>query len=123
MIEALGSLSSFDRAVQAAALSRADSAAPVQKSAFAGAAALAGGIPAAPSAAPTDFGDIMAQLATGVRNDVRAGEAASIAGIQGRATTQQVVEAVMSAEQSLQTAVAIRDKVVAAYLELSRMAI
>ncbi len=29
----------------------------------------------------------------------------------------------MSAEQSLQTAVAIRDKVVSAYLELSRMAI
>jgi flagellar hook-basal body complex protein FliE len=49
--------------------------------------------------------------------------AASIAGIQGKASTQQVVEAVMSAEQSLQTAVAIRDKVVAAYLELSRMAI
>jgi flagellar hook-basal body complex protein FliE len=122
MIEALGSLSAFDKAVQAAALSRADTA-PVQKSAFAGAAALAGGVPAVPSAAPTDFADIMAQLATGVRNDVRAGEAASIAGMQGKATTQQVVEAVMSAEQSLQTAVAIRDKVVAAYLELSRMAI
>jgi len=34
-----------------------------------------------------------------------------------------VVEAVMSAEQSLQTAVAIRDKVVAAYQEIVRMAI
>jgi hypothetical protein len=34
---------------------------------------------------------------------LRAGEAASIAGIQGKASTQQVVEAVMSAEQSLQT--------------------
>ncbi|GJD80674.1 flagellar hook-basal body complex protein FliE [Methylobacterium gregans] len=122
MIEALGSLSAFDKAVQAAALSRADTA-PVQKSAFAGAAALAGGVPAASPGGSTDFADIMAQLATSVRNDVRAGEAASIAGIQGKATTQQVVEAVMSAEQSLQTAVAIRDKVVAAYLELSRMAI
>jgi flagellar hook-basal body complex protein FliE len=122
MIEALGSLSAFDKAVQAAALSRADTA-PVQKSAFAGAAALAGGVPAAAPGGSSDFSDIMAQLATSVRNDVRAGEAASIAGIQGKATTQQVVEAVMSAEQSLQTAVAIRDKVVAAYLELSRMAI
>ncbi|MFC6775728.1 flagellar hook-basal body complex protein FliE [Methylobacterium gregans] len=82
-----------------------------------------GGVPAASPGGSTDFADIMAQLATSVRNDVRAGEAASIAGIQGKATTQQVVEAVMSAEQSLQTAVAIRDKVVAAYLELSRMAI
>jgi flagellar hook-basal body complex protein FliE len=33
------------------------------------------------------------------------------------------VESVMAAEQSLQTAVAIRDKVVAAYLEISRMTI
>ena len=29
----------------------------------------------------------------------------------------------MSAEQSLQTAIAIRDKIVSAYLEVSRMAI
>ena len=36
---------------------------------------------------------------------------------------QQVVEAVMAAEQTLQSAIAIRDKVVSAYLEISRMAI
>ena len=42
--------------------------------------------------------------------------------MQGKASVQQVVEAVMSAEQTLQSAIAIRDKVVAAYLELSRMA-
>jgi flagellar hook-basal body complex protein FliE len=34
-----------------------------------------------------------------------------------------VVEAVMSAEQTLQMAVAVRDKVVQAYQEVSRMAI
>jgi flagellar hook-basal body complex protein FliE len=34
-----------------------------------------------------------------------------------------VVEAVMAAEQTLQTSVAIRDKVVSAYLEISRMSI
>ena len=50
-------------------------------------------------------------------------ESSSVAGIQGRASVQQVVEAVMSAEQTLQGAVAIRDKVVAAYLEISRMQI
>jgi flagellar hook-basal body complex protein FliE len=36
---------------------------------------------------------------------------------------QQVVEAVMAAEQTLQSSIAIRDKVVAAYLEVSRMQI
>ncbi|KMO10962.1 flagellar hook-basal body complex protein FliE [Methylobacterium platani] len=116
MIEAL-TLSAFDRA---AASSRPEAAAPVRAALplVTGAA-----MPGIESAAPADFGQIMASFASGVRNDLRASEAASIAGIQGKASTQQVVEAVMSAEQSLQTAVAIRDKVVAAYLELSRMAI
>jgi flagellar hook-basal body complex protein FliE len=36
---------------------------------------------------------------------------------------QQVAEQVMSAEQTLQSAIVVRDKVVAAYLELSRMQI
>ncbi len=54
---------------------------------------------------------------------LKAGEAAAIAGMQGKASVQQVVEAVMSAEQTLQSAIAVRDKVVAAYLELSRMQI
>ncbi len=44
-------------------------------------------------------------------------------GCSGKASVQQVVEAVMSAEQTLQSAIAIRDKVVSAYLEISRMAI
>jgi flagellar hook-basal body complex protein FliE len=70
-----------------------------------------------------DFGAMISQLATNAAHVVRHAEATAVAGIQGTATVQQVVEAVMSAEQTLQGAVAIRDKVVAAYLELSRMQI
>lgn len=73
--------------------------------------------------APVSFSDMMAQVATTAVDTMKAGEAASIAGIQGKASVQQVVEAVMSAEQTLQTAIAIRDKVVAAYQEIARMAI
>jgi flagellar hook-basal body complex protein FliE len=62
-------------------------------------------------------------MATDAANVVRHAESTAVEGIQGNATVQQVVEAVMSAEQTLQGAVAIRDKVVAAYLELSRMQI
>ena len=62
-------------------------------------------------------------MASEAANVVRNAETTSVAGIQGRASVQQVVEAVMSAEQTLQGAVAIRDKVVAAYLEISRMQI
>jgi flagellar hook-basal body complex protein FliE len=46
-----------------------------------------------------------------------------VAGVRGEATVQQVVESVMAAEQTVQAGVAIRDKVVSAYLEISRMSI
>ena len=54
---------------------------------------------------------------------LKAAEATAVAGVKGEATVQQVVEAVMSAEQTLQAGVTIRDKVVSAYLEISRMTI
>ena len=50
-------------------------------------------------------------------------EQLSAKALQGDGDMRDVVDAVMSAEQSLQTAIAIRDKIVTAYLEISRMAI
>ena len=82
--------------------------------------AAAGAVTGVPQAS---FSDMMAQVATNAVDTMKTGEAASIAGIQGKASVQQVVEAVMAAEQTLQTAIAIRDKVVAAYQEIARMAI
>jgi flagellar hook-basal body complex protein FliE len=79
--------------------------------------------PAASADASADFGAFLAQLTGNMADALKAGEAAAIAGVRGAASTQQVVEAVMAAEQTLQTAVAIRDKVVAAFLEVSRMQI
>ena len=78
---------------------------------------------AASSAGSVDFASVMGQMFTDAANTVRGAEAASIASIKGQASTQQVVESVMAAEQTLQAAIAIRDKVTAAYLELSRMQI
>jgi len=69
------------------------------------------------------FGDVMAEVAAKGLQNVKAAEATSIMGLQGKASVQQVVEAVLAAEQSLHTAIAVRDKVVAAYQEISRMAI
>lgn len=79
--------------------------------------------PAANAETGADFGTMLSQITADAANVVRHAETTSIAGVQGRASVQQVVEAVMSAEQTLQGAVAIRDKVVAAYLEISRMQI
>jgi len=72
---------------------------------------------------PTDFGAVIGQMTLDAISTLRASEQTAIAGVRGQATTQQVVEAVMAAEQTLQASVAIRDKVVSAYLEISRMTI
>ena len=82
-----------------------------------------GASPAAAGDAGADFGSFLAQLAGNTVCTLKAGEATALAGVRGQATTQQVVEAVMTTEQTLQTAIAIRDKVVSAFLEVSRMSI
>lgn len=71
----------------------------------------------------SDFADLLGGMFASTATAVKTAEATSIAGIQGKATVQQVVEAMMNAEQSLQGAIAVRDKVVTAYLEISRMQI
>lgn len=74
-------------------------------------------------AATADFSQVFNQVVAGGVEALKAAEATSIKGLHGQASVQQVVEAVMNAEQSLQTALAVRDKVVAAYQEISRMQI
>jgi flagellar hook-basal body complex protein FliE len=83
--------------------------------------------PAAPTAVQSGgevgFDSVMKQVTTDAIGTLKAGEAASISAIQGKESTRRVVEALMSAEQALQTAVAVRDKVVQAYQEVVRMSI
>ncbi|MBN9067913.1 MAG: flagellar hook-basal body complex protein FliE [Rhizobiaceae bacterium] len=50
-------------------------------------------------------------------------QAVSIDALQGKADTREVVDAVMNAQETLSAAIAIRDKIVAAYLDVSRMSI
>jgi flagellar hook-basal body complex protein FliE len=69
------------------------------------------------------FESILKSFATGTVDALRSGESAAIAAIEGKASTQQAVMATMQAEQSLQAALAIRDKIVSAFLEISRMQI
>jgi flagellar hook-basal body complex protein FliE len=71
----------------------------------------------------TDFGSMLSQMAVNTADQLKTAEAVSVSGVKGQASVQHVVEQVMAAEQSLQAAIAIRDKVVSAYMEISRMAI
>ena len=54
---------------------------------------------------------------------VRQAEALAVGGMQGQVPMQDVVMKVMEAERAFSTAMAIRDKAVGAYLEISRMQI
>jgi flagellar hook-basal body complex protein FliE len=73
-------------------------------------------------AAPhSDFAQTLATMAADAISTLKTGETAAIAGMQGKAPLQQAVQAVMQADQALRTVVAVRDKVVSAYQEISRM--
>lgn len=78
---------------------------------------------AEPVESVADFATLLGDAIAGVSQKVREAEAVSISGIKGVASTQDVVETVMRAEQSLQAAISVRDKIVSAYMEISRMAI
>ncbi|WP_112964071.1 flagellar hook-basal body complex protein FliE [Agrobacterium sp. fls2-241-TYG-188a] len=69
------------------------------------------------------FASVLGGVATDAVESLKKGEAMSFAGIQGKANTREVVDAVMQADQTLKTAVALRDKIVSAYLDIVKMQI
>jgi flagellar hook-basal body complex protein FliE len=80
--------------------------------------------PTAPAAIqPNTFSDMLAGMIGDTAAAVRTAESTSISAVHGKANIQSVAEAVLAAEMTLQTVIAVRDKVTNAYLELSRMAI
>ncbi len=70
-----------------------------------------------------DFTSTLSAVASQALDNLKAGEAMAISGVQGKASAQNVVEAVMQAEQTLSASIAVRNKVVEAYQEISRMSI
>ena len=81
---------------------------------------------AAGPAAPTETGSFAGLVRGGLegaRSDLRASEAKAVEALSGRASLQDVVEAVTEAELSLQKMTAVRDRVISAYQEIMRMPI
>lgn len=69
------------------------------------------------------FSQFLMRASSGLETQMRTAEATAIHGLEGKATAFEVASAVNEAEQSLRMAIAVRDKVVSAYLEISRMQI
>lgn len=79
---------------------------------------------AQPSVVASDFASAVAEAATRTIHTLGNAEAVSMTALEGgNVQAREVADAVMSAEQTLQAAISIRDKIVTAYLEVSRMAI
>ena len=86
--------------------------------------AISGNAGAAAPIGGTNFLDALGGAAGKVVDTLKRSEQLSIDALAGgNVHARDVADAVMSAEQSLQAAIAIRDKIVTAYLEVSRMAI
>jgi flagellar hook-basal body complex protein FliE len=74
-----------------------------------------------PQAAVRTAGEAFRAAAADFTETLRQGEETVKAGLAGRADPQAVVEALAATELAVQTAVAVRDKVVEAYQEILRM--
>ena len=70
-----------------------------------------------------DFSSVLSQVSNDAVQKLKTAETSAVSGIEGNASAQDVVQSVMSAQESLQTALAVRDKSVAAFQEITRMAI
>jgi len=69
------------------------------------------------------FGKLMQQAAANFVGTLDKGEKSSMQAVTGKADLTAVTEAVTNAEVALQTVVAVRDRVIAAYQDILKMPI
>jgi flagellar hook-basal body complex protein FliE len=86
-------------------------------------AASAGGAGAAGQAAGPDFGKMVGQAINQAITQSRTAEAQMTAQVQGKANLVDVVTAISSAQTSLDTVIAVRDQMIAAYQQIMNMQI
>ncbi len=84
--------------------------------------AASSGVGGAEGAGP-GFGDMLKQVLNEAVGQSKAAETAMTNQVQGKAEMIDVVTAISSAETSLETMMAVRDQVIAAYQEIMRMPI
>lgn len=76
-----------------------------------------------PARAETSFGTFLDRQVTEAVQTLQKSESVSAAAIAGKASAQEVVRSVLAAEMTVQTVVAIRDRMVSAYQDIMRMAV
>lgn len=71
----------------------------------------------------TDFSSLLKNAIADASQTIKAGETAAAQGATGKADIVNVVNAVNAAELTLETVVAVRDKVISAYQDILKMPI
>ena len=79
--------------------------------------------PAAAAAQGSGFADMLKDAAGDVLNALKAGEQQSLQAVAGKADLTAVTQAVNNAEIALQAVIAVRDRVISAYNDISKMPI
>lgn len=69
------------------------------------------------------FGDMIGGMMTDAVKNLKTAETNSVGGMLGKVSTREVVDSMMTAERSLQTAITLRDKLVSAFLDITKMQI
>src|SRR5512135_1936679 len=82
-----------------------------------------GGAAKAPDSAGLSFADVLKEAVGGVVDSGRKSDAQTVAMASGKANVMDVVTAVAEADVALSTLVSVRDKVIQAYEDISKMAI
>lgn len=82
-----------------------------------------GGLDATSDPSGSGFGDALARAIQGVADSGHKADSESMKAIAGQGNLTEVATAVTRAELSMQTALAIRDRVVQAYQDITRMQI
>jgi len=102
----------------------ADPIANAAAAAYSNASRIAGaGLGARDGAPEGGFGDLLRKAAENAVETLKQGELASLQGVAGKADIAQVAAAVANADATLQTIVAVRDRVIAAYQDIIKMTI
>jgi flagellar hook-basal body complex protein FliE len=78
---------------------------------------------AIPAPATADFGTMLTQMSGDAIAALKDADTTATSALQGKASARQAVESILAAERALQTSLAVRDKLVGALQEITRMAI
>ncbi|QFT47368.1 flagellar hook-basal body protein FliE [Roseivivax sp. THAF40] len=77
----------------------------------------------AAQAVGNDFAKVLAEAGSSVISEAQDAESVMASGLAGGHSTQDIVQATLELEQTVQLAVSVRDKLVEAYQDIMRMPI